>query len=159
MYANIVYQTINTFAQETYNQRPEVDPSIAQPTIAFVTSLDHPFHSGSVKPPLATIPSNPSILQGATPMEIDILTRHFFPPQERSQLNYNHFIIMDELTEQTKTVLLVCNCEFEGTELQLLRSDFPSALITVLAPDNTILTMNTLASEAAVANDGVHRLD
>jgi hypothetical protein len=125
--------------------------------VAFVTSLDRPFHTGPAEPPLLEAPKLPSLLQGATPAECDTLVRHYFSPQDDSQLNYNRFIVMDELTEQTKTVLLACNCEFGGTELQLLRCDFQGALITVLAPESTILTMDTLASQAAMANDGVSR--
>lgn len=64
---------------------------------------------------------------------------------------------MDELIEQTKTVLLACNCEFEGTEFQLVRCDFGEALNAVTAPENTSLTMNAMGTEAATGRDGVRR--
>lgn len=62
---------------------------------------------------------------------------------------------MDKLTEETQTVILACNNEFN--QLQLLRSGFKNALLAILAPENTILTMNEQASEAASAGDGVSR--
>lgn len=127
--------------------------------MAFVTSLKHPFHEGLAKKDCrsSSVPALPSLLSGASPEECDILTRHLFPPQERSELNYNRFIVMDELTEKTKTVLLACNGEIDG-KLQLLRSDFGNALLAILAPENTILTMDLMASEAAKRGDGVSRL-
>lgn len=124
--------------------------------MALVTYLDHPFHSGSVNPPLASVQPPPSPLKGASPSECDIILRHLFAPQEESELNYNYFIIMDELTEQTETVLLAINREYGG-ELQLLRSGFGSALNALLAPMDTILTMETMATEAAVRKLGVNR--
>lgn len=124
--------------------------------MAFVTSLQHPFHSGpATKEPLISVPVLPSILLGTTPEECDVLTRHLFPPQDKSELNYNRFIVMDKLSEETQTVILACNNEFN--QLQLLRSDFRNALLAILAPENTILTMNEQASEAASAGDGVSR--
>lgn len=80
-----------------------------------------------------------------------------FAPQDKSELNYNRYIIMDELSKQTKTVLLACNCEFEGTELQLVRCEFGEALNAVTAPENTSLTMNAMGTEAATGRDGVRR--
>lgn len=127
--------------------------------MAFVTSVKHPFHEGPAKKNrhLSSMAALPSLLSGASAEECDILTRRLFPPQDRSELNYNRFIIMDELTEKTNTVLLACNCEIDG-KLQLLRSDFGNALLAVLAPENTILTMDQMASEAAKTSDGVSRL-
>lgn len=72
-----------------------------------------------------------------------------------SELNYNRFIVMDKLTEETQCVLIACNNELD--QLQLLRSDFKNALLAILAPENTILTMNEQASEAASRGDGVAR--
>lgn len=147
---------LNTFVQEAYSTLAETDPTIAPYTMAFVTSLQHPFHGGpATKGPLTSVPTLPSILLGATPQECDILTRHLFPPQDKSELNYNRFIVIDKLTEETKTILLACNNEFN--QLQLLRSDFKNALLAILAPENTILTMNEQASEAALTGDGVGR--
>lgn len=124
--------------------------------MAFVTSLQDPFHSGpATKEPLKSVPKLPSILLGASPQECDVLTRHLFPPQDMSELNYNRFIVMDKLTEETQCVLIACNNELD--QLQLLRSDFKNALLAILAPENTILTMNEQASEAASRGDGVAR--
>jgi len=149
-------KTLNTFTEEAYSTLPETDPTIAPYTMAFVTSLQHPFHSGpATKDPLTNVPALPSILLGATPQECDVLTRHLFPPQDKSELNYNRFIVLDKLTEETQTVLLACNNEF--SQLQLLRSDFKDTLLAILAPENTILTMNEQASEAASRGDGVGR--
>lgn len=64
---------------------------------------------------------------------------------------------MDELTESTRTVLMAVNCEFEGPELTLVRSNYADALITVTAPENTSLTIDLVASEAARWGDGVTR--
>lgn len=127
--------------------------------MALVTSLKHPFYEGPAKKDrhLSSMPALPSLLSGASPEECDILTRHLFAPQDRSELNYNRFIIMDELVEKTRTVLLACNCEIDG-KLQLLRSDFGIALLAILAPENTILTMDQTASEAARTGGGVTRL-
>lgn len=62
---------------------------------------------------------------------------------------------MDELTERTKTVILASNCEFEGAELQLVRCLFAGAIVTLLAPIETILTMDLEGSEAAKKSNGV----
>lgn len=152
-------KTLESFTQEAYGALLETDPGIAPYTMAFVTSLKHPFHEGPASKDrhLSSMPALPSLLSGASPEECDILTRHFFPPQDRSELNYNRFIIMDELVEKAKTVLLACNCEFDG-KLQLLRSDFGNALLAIMAPENTILTMDQIASEAVKRGDGVSRL-
>lgn len=124
--------------------------------MAFVTSLQHPFHTGpATKDPLESVPTLPSILLGVSPQECDVLPCHLFPPQDMSELNYNRFIVMDKLTEEAQTVLLACNSELN--QLQLLRSDFKDALLAILAPENTILTMNGQASEAASRGDGVAR--
>lgn len=154
-------KTLHCFTQEAYQALPEIDPGTAPYTMAFVTSLEHPFHEGPARkeqqqPAAAAVPALPSLLLGATPEECDILTRHLFAPQDRSELNYNRFIIMDDLTEETKTVLLASNCEVGG-KLLLLRSDFTNALMLVLAPENTILTMDLTASEIAKKGDGVCR--
>lgn len=122
----------------------------------------HPFHPGSAHPLLQTTPPILPLLHGASPVECDILARHLFAPQRHSELDYNRFVIMDELTEETKTVLLASNCEFEGTterrlELQLVRCTFAGVLITLLAPRETILTMDLQASAAATKSDGVDR--
>lgn len=151
-----ITKTLNTFTQEAYSTLPETDPTIAPYTMAFVTLLQHPFHSGpATKDQLKSVPKLPSILLGASPQECDVLTRHLFPPQDMSELNYNRFIVMDKLTEEAQTVLLACNNELN--QLQLLRSDFKNALLAILAPENTILTMNEQASEAASRGDGVAR--
>lgn len=63
---------------------------------------------------------------------------------------------MDELSKQTKTVLLACNCEFEGMEFQLVRCDFGEA-VNALTAENTSLTMNAMGTEAATGRDGVRR--
>lgn len=153
------FKTLELFTQEAYGALPETDTGNTPYTMAFVTSLMHPFHEGPAKKDrhLSSMPAFPSLISGIAPEECDILTRHLFPPQERSELNYNRFIVMDELAEKTKTVLLACNCEIDG-KLQLLRSDFGNALLTILAPENTILTMDQLASEAAKMGDGISRL-
>ncbi|CAN8097502.1 unnamed protein product [Discula destructiva] len=154
--ADISLDTLNALCREAYDERPEADPSIAQPQFAFVTSLDRPFHSGPVNLPLESVPALPSLLDGASPSECDHIVRHLFAPQGTSELNYNYFVIVDELTEGTKTVLLANNREGDGA-LQLLRSDFRSALNALLAPMSTILTQETMASEAAVQSLGVNR--
>lgn len=64
---------------------------------------------------------------------------------------------MDALTEETRTVLLACNCEFQGRELQVLRSNFICALTSLLAPDETILTMESISLDAVSQGDGVLR--
>lgn len=126
--------------------------------MALITSLEYPFHNGPARetPPLLSRPVLPTLLLGASPQECDILTRHLFPPVGKSDLHYNRFMVMDERTEKTETVLLACNCEFGG-ELQLLRCDFEGALLVLLSPESTILTMDSLASEAAEESDGVYR--
>lgn len=77
------------------------------------------------------------------------------PPQDKSELNYKRFVIMDELSKQTKTVFLACNCEFEGTEFQLVRCEFGEAISAVTAPENKSVTMNAMSIEAASGRDGV----
>ncbi|KAK7701874.1 hypothetical protein SLS64_010008 [Diaporthe eres] len=114
--------------------------------------IQHSYAEGPYIPGTATLPS---ILLGASPEECDVLTRHLFLPQDMSELNYNRFIVMDRLTEEARTVLLACNNELN--QLHLLRSDFKNALLAILAPENTILTMNEQASEAASRGDGVAR--
>lgn len=160
------FKTINAFTKESWDAQPDFDLPGKAYTMAFVTSLTHPFHNGPAfhqgpenpRPLFLTAkPAIPEILLGATAQECDILTRHYFPPAKVSELECNYFIIMDELTEQTKTVLLACNNEFEG-ELQLLRSDFQNSLLALLAPESTALTMDEQANDAAKNGPGVSRL-
>lgn len=158
-------KTMNAFTKASWDAQPDFDLLGKAYTMAFVTSLEHPFHNGPAfnqgpENPgplfLTTKPALPNILLGATAKECDNLTRHFFPPATVSELECNYFIIMDELTEQTKTVLLACNNEFDG-ELQFLRSDFAESLLALLAPESTALTMDEQANDAAKNGQGVCR--
>lgn len=159
-------KTMNAFTKSSWDAQPDFDLPGKAYTMAFVTSLEHPFHSGPAfhqgpENPgplfLTAKPVLPDILLGATAQECDILTRHYFLPAKISELECHYFIIMDELTEQTKTVLLACNNEFDG-ELQLLRSNFTESLLTLLAPESTALTMHEQANDAAKNGQGVSRL-
>ncbi|KAI1082928.1 hypothetical protein F5B20DRAFT_489790 [Whalleya microplaca] len=150
--ADISLETLATFLEQTYDQ-DWGDEEIADPRIAFVTSLSPPFHGGPATGPLEEKPPLPDALLGLTADDCDAITRSCFP-SENPELNYNRFIIMGDYTEADKTVILASNNEFDGT-LQLSRCDFKGALISLLAPDETGLTMDQMASEAVLEGPGI----
>lgn len=101
-----------------------------EPTFVDPVTLLQSFVRTVAESPVSTYSAVHTLLQGATRAERGT---------KKSELSYNHFIIIDKLTEQTETetVLRACNCEFGGTELQLLKCAFWGALLTVLAPEIT----------------------
>ena len=75
-------------------------------------------------------------------------------PAEGSELNYNRFIVLDELSEKDKTVIVAANNELDG-HLLLSRCDFKGALISLLAPEETSLTMDAMCHEAVTEGPGI----
>ncbi|PHH59539.1 hypothetical protein CDD81_2901 [Ophiocordyceps australis] len=158
--AKIDLDIINLFLKETYDQDwgqddPE-DEEHAILGVAFVTSTHKaPFHAGKATAPLTSAPQTPSILLGASPFECDAIVRSRFPA-EGSEMNYNRFIIMDEYTEETKTVIVAANNEVDG-QLLLSRCDWKGALISLVAMEDTGLTMERQCNEAVTLDAGIIR--
>lgn len=72
-------------------------------------------------------------------------------------LNCVLFIILDSRTEQDQTCILATNQSREEPFLSLVRSDFSSALASLVATTCTSLNFETLVYEAASRFDGVSR--
>ncbi|PHH73867.1 hypothetical protein CDD82_5234 [Ophiocordyceps australis] len=156
--AKIDLDTINLFLKETYDQDWGQDDSEEEEHailgVAFVTSTDKaPFHRGKTTAPLNSAPQTPPILLGASPLECDAIVRSRFPA-EGSEMNYNRFIIMDEYTEETRTVIVAANNEVDH-QLLLSRCDWKGALISLVAMEDTGLTMERLCNEAVSLDTGV----
>jgi len=144
---------MNQFVKETYDQ-DWGDEEIANPRVAFVTSIDAaPFHGGKAITPLNSAPQVPHALIGASAIECDAIVRSRFPAEE-SELDYNHFIVLDEISERDNSVILAANNEVEGM-LLLTRCDFKGALLSLLAPEETSLTMDAMCHEAVTEGFGI----
>ncbi|KFG86523.1 hypothetical protein MANI_013667 [Metarhizium anisopliae] len=150
--AEISLETLNQFLKETYDQ-DWGDEEIAGPSMAFVTSISEaPFHSGKADTHLDSAPEVPSVLFGASAVECDAIVRSRFPGG--SEMNYNLFIVLDELTEKEKTVLVAANNELDG-QLLLGRTDFKSALTVLVAPSDTSLTVDSQVNSAVTEGSGI----
>ncbi|KAK9778467.1 hypothetical protein SCAR479_04489 [Seiridium cardinale] len=150
--AEISLKTLNEFLKSAYDQ-DWGDDSTSDPRVSFITALEPPYGDGPAAAPLKTTPDCPDILLGARPSEYDAVVRSAFAAK-KPDLNYNRFIVMDELTETEKTVILATNAEREG-ELVIARSDFGGALISLLSLENTSLTLEQMAHEGAMKGDPV----
>ncbi|KAK2616744.1 hypothetical protein QQS21_000356 [Conoideocrella luteorostrata] len=151
--AEVNLKTINKLLEETYDQ-DWGDEEIAGPSMAFVTSIDAPpFHSGKEGARLDSAPKTPAALLGASAVECDAIARSRFST-EGSELNYNMFIVLDDLTEKSETVLVAANNELDG-QLVLTRSDFKSALTVLVAPQDTRLTVDGQCNDAVTAGPGI----
>lgn len=124
--------------------------------MAFVTSIDKaPFHSGKAEKQLDSVPHVPSVLIGASAIECDAIVRSRFPVNgDDSEMNYNLFVVLDELTEKDKTVLVAANNELDG-QLLLGRTDFKSALTVLVAPSDTSLTVDGQINSATTEGSGI----
>lgn len=124
-----------------------------QPVVAFITSLKAPFFDQPAIEPPASKPALADELLGLSAGEVDMVVRSAFPKQNFRdvKLHYNAFIIMDEHTEATQSVILATNNEFGG-DLQLVRCVFATALESILGIQETGLCMDTMANEAPTAN-------
>ncbi|KAK8051606.1 hypothetical protein PG993_002991 [Apiospora rasikravindrae] len=157
--ADISLETIQGFVKEASSKAnsgdddEEEDGDEVQPVVAFITSLRSPFFDQpGLEPPVAK-PALADELLGLSAGEVDMVVRSAFPKQnfENVKLHYNAFIIMDEHTEATQSVILATNSEFGG-ELQLVRCVFATALESVLGIQETGLCMDTMANEAPSDN-------
>ncbi|KAK8128021.1 hypothetical protein PG984_009129 [Apiospora sp. TS-2023a] len=155
--ADISLETIRTFVKEASSKAnkgedgEEVDE--VQPAVAFITALRVPFFGRPAIEPPAKMPALASELLGLSAGEVDMVVRSAFPKPkfENVKLHYNAFIIMDEHTEATQSVILATNDEFGG-ELQLVRCVFAAALESILGIQETGLCMDLMANEAPTAN-------
>lgn len=148
-------QTLNEFLEQAYSQRfgPTVDPRVA-----FITELTSPYTEGLASPPLTSTPKLPESLLGAKPADCDAIVRSCFPDTTLDpKLNHNRFIIMDEHTEEEKTVIMALNSENDG-ELLLVRTKFEAAVLCLYAPGNTGLFMEEMADDGAKMEKGLYSL-
>ncbi|KAK2591574.1 hypothetical protein QQS21_010744 [Conoideocrella luteorostrata] len=153
--AEISLETLNQFLEEAYSQ-DWGDEEKARPALAFVTSIGAaPFHQGKAGTHLDSLPPVPQTLFGASAIECDVITRSRFPASG-SDMNYNTFIVMDELSESSKTVIIAASNEQDG-QLLLARSDFNMALLTMVAPLDTSLTIDSQCNGVMVEGAGIIR--
>ncbi|KAK7982163.1 hypothetical protein PG996_009854 [Apiospora saccharicola] len=155
--ADISLETIRTFVKEASSKANKdedgEEEDEVQPAVAFITALKVPFFGRPAIEPPAKMPALASELLGLSAGEVDMVVRSAFPKPkfENVKLHYNAFIIMDEHTEATQSVILATNNEFGG-ELQLVRCVFAAALESVLGIQETGLCMDLMANEAPTAN-------
>ncbi|KAK8080170.1 hypothetical protein PG997_007988 [Apiospora hydei] len=157
--ADISLETLQAFVKEasskanTGSGEDEEDGDEVQPVMAFITSLRSPFFDQPALQPPAAKPALADDLLGLSAGEVDMVVRSAFPKQnfENVKLHYNAFVIMDEHTEATQSVILAINSEFGG-ELQLVRCVFATALESVLGIQETGLCMDVMANEAPSDN-------
>ncbi|ETS81733.1 hypothetical protein PFICI_06735 [Pestalotiopsis fici W106-1] len=132
--AEISLQTLNEFLESTYckehwgHSSDEPDPRAS-----IITAVEPPYSDGPAEPPLKTVPYLPKQFLGTRPHEFDAIVRSVFscPSNENPEFNYNRYIVMDEMTEKDKTVLIIANDETEG--LVVSRSDFKGALLILIS--------------------------
>ncbi|KAK7956576.1 uncharacterized protein PG986_005798 [Apiospora aurea] len=156
--ADVNLETLQAFVKEasskanTGNESDE-DADEVQPVVAFITSLRAPFFDQPALEPPAAKPALADELLGLSAGEVDMVVRSAFPKPnfENVKLHYNAFVIMDEHTEATQSVILATNSEFGG-ELQLVRCVFATALESVLGIQETGLCMDVMANEVPSDN-------
>ncbi|KAI0006245.1 hypothetical protein F4779DRAFT_597138 [Xylariaceae sp. FL0662B] len=155
--ADVSLEILNAFLKAAYDQN--WGPSdIPDPRVSFITSLSPPYGQGPAEAPLKSVPEVPAALLHASPDDCDAIARSCFPASDGGipELNYQRFIIMDELTEREKTVIIATNNEIDG-RLLLTRCDFKGAVISLIAPGATGLAMDQQIHGAADRGDGVVR--
>ncbi|KAK8011046.1 hypothetical protein PG990_010011 [Apiospora arundinis] len=139
--ADISIETLQAFVKEAMskanNGENEDDVDEVQPVMAFITSLKEPFFDEPAFEP---------------PRRSRRWTSAFPKAEfEDVKLHYNAYVIMDEHTEATRSVLLGVNSEFGG-EMQLVRCAFGATLESILGMQETGLCMDLIANEAASDN-------
>ncbi|KAK8090540.1 hypothetical protein PG994_000045 [Apiospora phragmitis] len=156
--ADISLETIQAFVKESSSKANNGDgedeeEDEVQPAVAFITSLRAPFFEQPALEPPAAKPALADELLGFSAGEVDMVVRSAFPKPDfdKVKLHYNAFIVMDEHTEATQSVVLATNSEFGG-ELQLVRCVFATALESVLGIQETGLCMDTMANETPSDN-------
>ena len=89
-----------------------------------------------------------------TPQAINETVRSQFP---RTNLNCVHFIILDSITSQNQTCILGDNQVREDPFLMLVRSDFRSAMVSVVCATFNGFNFEVM-SETAAEEDGISRI-
>ncbi|KAI0172570.1 hypothetical protein GGR52DRAFT_413875 [Hypoxylon sp. FL1284] len=156
--ADVSLEVINGFLKTNYDQ--EWGPSgIPDPRVSFIISLSPPYCQAPAEHPLNSVPETPKALMHASPEDCDAIARCCFPAPDGGipELNYQRFIVMDELTEEEKTVIVATNNE-NGGQLLMARCDFTGALAALVAPGETGLSMDHQIHDAADNGNGVIRI-
>lgn len=161
--ADISLETLNQFLEEVYDyERDDDDDANAGPCVAFITRHDRkPFTQAGLSKAgqvLDHVPPLSEILKHATPEECGELLKRCMYRQKDLELDF--FIIMDQLTETEKTVIVACQYEMENDgELILKRCAFNQVMATLMAVANTGLSFELSADTAARERDGVDRTE
>ncbi|KAH9908392.1 hypothetical protein F4778DRAFT_717079 [Xylariomycetidae sp. FL2044] len=164
--ADIDAQVLDEFVQAAYKQ-DWGPPEVPDPRVAFITSLEPPYFQGPAEPGTVrkSAPELPREFLSLGPGDCDAIARSRFPTDDdsgnsssspRPELNYQRFIVMDEFTATRKTVIIAMNSELGG-RLLLGRCDFAGAVICLVAPGATGLSMDMQVNTVMERGDGIIR--
>jgi hypothetical protein len=161
---NATLATINELLIKSYSDGNEEPPKSSWPRehLCIITNVGRKsglgvgskFASGPADPPLEALPALPKELLHASPEACMAFARSHFPA-DTGLLEWDKFMIVDELTETQKTVMIGANDGYRGLVLQRHPFDFSLRVFTWI--ENTARTIDEEADRASRTDSGVNR--